>query len=574
MALLALLLIGAGSAWAETVTDELTADEFAATTTTYVEFSGVSFTSDAIYAGNSAKTSSGGIQLRSKSSSGIVSTTSGGKLKSVTITVASGSNTVDVYGKNTAYSAASDLYNASNQGTKIGSLSASGTITVEGDYEYIGIRSNNGALYLTSIEIVWETTGGSGSDPVAVTSVTLNESSLDMNVGDTETLEATVYPSNATNKSVTWTSSDPTVASVENGVVTANKKGSATITVTTTDGSYTATCAVTVTPAPLVITADETIIFEDKGFTNAADLSVVTQDDITLTFGKGEGTNDPKYYDTGKGARLYNGNTLTVASAKKNIVKIVFTFSGSSYTGSLDCGENGDYSDSDAVGTWTGEAKTVEFSNGSSSQARIQSIAVTYEYAVASIGDAGMATFSSTKALDFTGVTNIAAYIASVSGEKMTFTRIYKVPANTGLLLRNAEGESEGAAEAKIPVLDGDADATTGNALVDVADEIASLATTDGVNTYYILNKVNGNLGFYQAAGHKVAAGKAYLKVSAATARGSFAISFDDENTTGIETINNAQSTMSNEVFDLQGRRVVQPQKGLYIVNGKKVVLK
>ena len=183
-----------------------------------------------------------------------------------------------------------------------------------------------------------------------------------------------------------------------------------------------------------------------------------------------------------------------------------------------------------------------------------------------------MATFSSTKALDFTGVTNIAAYIASVSGEKMTFTRIYKVPANTGLLLRNAEGESEGAAEAKIPVLDGDADATTGNALVAVATEIASLETTDGGNTNYILNKVGDNLGFYKAAGHKVAAGKAYLQVPATAARASFAISFDDE-TTGIATVENA-SVLNENYYNLNGQRIVAPQKGLYIVNGKKVVLK
>jgi len=149
-----------GTVWAEDVTDVLTATSFAATSTTYTDFSNVSFTSDAVYAGNSAKTSSGGIQLRSKNSnSGIVSTTSGGKVKSVSITVESGSNTVDVYGSNTAYTAASDLY-GNNKGTKLGSLSSnSTTVTVEGDYAYVGIRSNNGAIYLTNITIVWEVAG-------------------------------------------------------------------------------------------------------------------------------------------------------------------------------------------------------------------------------------------------------------------------------------------------------------------------------------------------------------------------------------------------------------------------------
>lgn len=150
--------------WAEDMPDQLTASLFAATSTTYTDFSGVSVTSgsSAVYAGNSGKTSNGGIQLRSKNSnSGIVSTTSGGKVKSIAIVVESGSNTVDIYGSNTAYTAASDLYNSSKQGTKIGSLSASGTVNVDGDYCYVGLRSNSGALYLTSVTITWVSGGPS-----------------------------------------------------------------------------------------------------------------------------------------------------------------------------------------------------------------------------------------------------------------------------------------------------------------------------------------------------------------------------------------------------------------------------
>jgi hypothetical protein len=82
----------------------------------------------------------------------------------------------------------------------------------------------------------------------AVTGVTLNKSTLSLNVGGNETLTATVAPDNATDKSVTWTSSNDAVATVDsNGKVTAVAAGTATITVTTTDGSFTATCDVTVT---------------------------------------------------------------------------------------------------------------------------------------------------------------------------------------------------------------------------------------------------------------------------------------------------------------------------------------
>ena len=152
-----------------TVTDKLVASLFAATSTSYSNFSGVSVTSPAVYAGNSAKTSSGGIQLRSNNNtSGIVTTTSGGKAKTITVTWASGNTsgrTLDIYGKSTAYSAASDLYNSNNQGTKLGSIKegTSTKLEITGDYEFIGLRSNSGAMYLTSIEITWETNAGSGS---------------------------------------------------------------------------------------------------------------------------------------------------------------------------------------------------------------------------------------------------------------------------------------------------------------------------------------------------------------------------------------------------------------------------
>lgn len=86
-------------------------------------------------------------------------------------------------------------------------------------------------------------------EPIAVENVTLNKTSATLTEGDTLTLTATVAPTNATNKNMTWKSSDTTVATVSNGVVTAKKAGTATITVTTADGSKTATCTVTVKAA-------------------------------------------------------------------------------------------------------------------------------------------------------------------------------------------------------------------------------------------------------------------------------------------------------------------------------------
>jgi hypothetical protein len=87
-------------------------------------------------------------------------------------------------------------------------------------------------------------------DEVAVTGVELNHSSYNLNMSGTLTLVATVLPTNADNKKVTWSSSNTDVATVTNGIVTPVSLGTSTITVTTVDGGKTATCDVTVVNDP------------------------------------------------------------------------------------------------------------------------------------------------------------------------------------------------------------------------------------------------------------------------------------------------------------------------------------
>ena len=84
------------------------------------------------------------------------------------------------------------------------------------------------------------------STKVAVTSINLNKTSLSLNVGDSENLVATVLPENATDRTITWSSSDEDVAVVENGKVTATGVGEAIILVQSTDGVVKATCNITV----------------------------------------------------------------------------------------------------------------------------------------------------------------------------------------------------------------------------------------------------------------------------------------------------------------------------------------
>ena len=103
---------------------------------------------------------------------------------------------------------------------------------------------------------------------VAVTGVTLSKTSVSLQIGGTETLTATIAPADATNKNVTWESSNTAVATVNNGQVKGIAAGSATITVKTVDGEKTAICSVTVTAAPPVPSTDlavhEPEIYEAK----------------------------------------------------------------------------------------------------------------------------------------------------------------------------------------------------------------------------------------------------------------------------------------------------------------------
>lgn len=154
----------------EATEDVIVADDLVATSTTYKDFSGVTKPSGAVYAGNNAMTTSGAIQLRSSNSnSGIVSTSSAGYARKVSVVWASSTasgKTIDVYGKSTAYTSASELYVNNAKGTKIGSI-VCGTSTelfITSDYEYIGLRSNSGALYLDSVTISWNGDAGTGGE--------------------------------------------------------------------------------------------------------------------------------------------------------------------------------------------------------------------------------------------------------------------------------------------------------------------------------------------------------------------------------------------------------------------------
>ena len=123
---------------------------------------------------------------------------------------------------------------------------------------------------------------GSSSKPeetIAVTGITLDKQSIELTIGKSSNLTATVTPSNATNKNINWSSVDETIATVHNGTVTAKSAGTTYIIVSTKDGGFTASCRVTVSEPSsdeeyYVATTDEkwfgayemSVIFENGTF--------------------------------------------------------------------------------------------------------------------------------------------------------------------------------------------------------------------------------------------------------------------------------------------------------------------
>ena len=194
----------------------------------------------------------------------------------------------------------------------------------------------------------------------------------------------------------------------------------------------------------------------------------------------------------------------------------------------------------------------------------------------ATIGIYGYASFSSTYALDFTDVTDATAYIAtSKSGDNIVLTSVTgKVAAGTGLVLKSANGSS---ANISIPVTDSGTDYNTGSATKNYLFAINSDYTLNKSEngTNYVLTVQDEKVVFAPIAstGAAVKAGQAALWIpTAGTGARALNLVFDDE-TMGIGSVK-SDEMLSKSIFNLNGQRISQPTKGLYIVNGKKVIIK
>ena len=158
-------------------------------------------------------------------------------------------------------------------------------------------------------------------------------------------------------------------------------------------------------------------------------------------------------------------------------------------------------------------------------------------------------------------------YTAGNSSVKATKVATATLPANTPVLLNAEAGNYKFVNTSMVDA------ATTGSGTHTIGALTGVYETTNVPAESYILwaNATNP-IGFYKANSSTVAANRAYLTADGAGVR-ALTIDFSGEET-GVNAIGNGQLTMDNAVYDLSGRRVSRPTKGLYIMNGKKVVLK
>ena len=572
------------------VVDVLTRELTGISGTSYSSWSGKTVSSSAVYAGQSAG-GNDAIQLRSNNSnSGIVTTASGGKVKKIVVEWNSNTakgRTLNVYGKNTAYSAATDLYSTSTQGTLLGTIvcGTSTELVIDGDYEYIGMHSNSGAMYLTSISITWDESAGvtpvAPNAPILPASTTFKGS---MSVEITGiAADATVYyttdesdPATSDTR-VEYTEPFEITATTTVKAVAVNEVGTsemATATYTLFVVEETAGYYIKVVSAPADWSGKYLIVYEDGTYAyvfNGKDeangyVSAVTDGDVikanseidavAVTIAAMEGGYSVKTAD-GYIYGASGSNKLNTNASEPQLNTIEFTADGVNI-------EAGRYLRfNSAVDDMRFRYYNSTFGESVQLYKYVEELPL---YHTLTVTEAGYATLF----LGFNAriPSAVEAYtVTTVNNGWVSLTQVTGVlPSNQGVIIKASAGDYKFFYEE--------------TATADVTDNLLK-GTLYNENiegpAYVLANGVNG-VGLYKAqltdGMFLNNANKAYLPASAVPNMSAAFYGFDWNGTTGIDQItdNREQSTV---IFDLTGRKVNSiTAPGIYIVGGKKVLVK
>ena len=498
------------------------------------------------------------------------------------------------------------------------STSSTGTITWESSDETVAtvVDNNDGTATVTAHTTGSATISATQAADATYASSTTKEITVNVTDARTETTTA-ISTSGITNTdlkngttaglfvatvtadsspvegaSVSWTSSNPTIATIDaSGNVTLVKAGTTTITASYAgNATYAASLAqyeltVVDTRQELEITAAFNYTF--FGLTPSGS-AVYAQPDVASTSVTYKGVNFNAISNDGTKVRydadhmrLYNKNTLTItAPSGYAITNITLVSTGGDWSNGMssNVGTYNDTRDANNKTYWTGLSNSVSFTPAGTHRiaSTIVTLAETATITLASActdGSKYYGTYSNSSA--FVVPTDLTVSEINVEkGELVVFDYSTGdiVPANTGVMISSTTSGDHTVAlttEAGSSVLDED------NML-----KASSVAMTQSDTKFYRLTMHNGtDIGFWwgaaDGAAFDIAANKAYLAVptsALAAARQGFSLFGEDE----VNGIDNPQlSTLNSQpIYSLSGQRVEKAKKGLYIVNGKKCVIR
>ena len=500
--------------------------------------------------------------------------------KAGTLTVKQGSTTIGT----ATTSSTSDWITVTCSETKKG---AGGTLEIK--YEVAQ------AIYINKIEVWYDDLGTATTTTIDASGITNTDVYTSTAAGSlSASVTEKVGGAAVAGATVEWTSSDENVATVAtDGTVTLKKSGSTTIT-----ASYAGNATYAGSSADYVLNVTSSAPQEtdiDATFNNVflgvdagsriSKKTTVTVKNVDFVFDKPSGSNWPQG-DAGL-IRMYNGTTLQIiAPAGYAITDITFTANGDWKDGmTASTGTYNDTKDEDNKTYWSGSVSSVTFSPGGTH--RIASVAVTLSNqatitlaAACTDGNKYYGTYSAPYAFIVpSGLT--VSEISVISGE--LYVENYDegdvVPANTGVMI-----SSDTSGDHTITLAAGGTSVLgSDNMLKPSGDAGITAANMTVANTkFYRLTMHDGTkIGFWWGAAYgaafDLAANKAYLAIPNTAMESRAGLWFGDENVTAISDalrLNDKGEMRNDSYFNLAGQRVAQPTKGLYIVNGKKVIIK
>jgi len=194
-------------------------------------------------------------------------------------------------------------------------------------------------------------------------------------------------------------------------------------------------------------------------------------------------------------------------------------------------------------------------------------------YDIVYIGATGYATYGNNSSNALALPTGLTAYNAKSNGTSVALTAVEMIRPTCGYVIKGTANTNY----SLFTTTDNGKTDQKGGEMVRVNADIANFPSTDGDYYQYFLGADGTTAKFFSPNGTStLAKGRAYLKTKAQLTAGAhgFELIIEEGNVTGVNEVRGEMSEVRSDYFDLSGRRVAQPTRGLYIVNGKKVIIK